>query len=57
MIKQLEDEETNKTMAYCFNRLSERLENMEACFEQHKGKNTVFDMILERIADDEAICK
>ena len=44
-------------MAFCFNKLSDRLTRMEACFEQHKGKNTVFDMILERIADDEAICK
>jgi hypothetical protein len=33
MIKQLEDEEQNKRIAFCFNRLSDRLTSMEACFE------------------------
>jgi hypothetical protein len=33
MLKQLKDEEQNKRIAFCFNKLSERLTNMEACFE------------------------
>ena len=35
MVKQLEEEEGHKRMAFCFNKLSERLTNMEACFEQN----------------------
>ena len=57
MIKQLEDEETNKTIAYSFNKLSERLEQVESCFNLHKGKNAIFDLILERLSDDEAWSK
>ena len=57
MVKQLEDEETNKTVAYCFNKLSDRVEQIEACFNLHKGKNAVFDLLLERISDDEAWSK
>jgi hypothetical protein len=53
MVKQLEDEETNKTIAYSFNRLSERLEKLEGTFDLNKGKNAMFDLLMETINEYE----
>ena len=53
MVKQLEDEETNKTIAYSFNRLSQRLEKVEATFDMNKGKNAMFDILMETINEYE----
>jgi len=53
MVKQLEDEETNKTIAYSFNRLSERLEKLEGTFDLNKGKHAMFDLLMETINEYE----
>jgi len=53
MVKQLEDEETNKTIAYSFNRLSERLEKLEGTFDLNRGKNAMFDLLMETINEYE----
>ena len=46
---QLVDRQVVKEMQIAHNKLSKRLQYMEACFNQQKGRNKVFDQINERI--------
>lgn len=46
---QLVDRQTVKELQLHHNKLSKRLQYMEACFNQQKGRNKVFDQINERV--------
>ena len=46
---QLADRQVVKELQLFHNKLSRRLQYMEACFNQQKGRNKVFDQINERI--------
>ena len=46
---QLADRQQVKELQLYHNKLSKRLQYMEACFNQQKGRNKVFDQINERI--------
>ena len=47
--KQLEDRQVMAELQLFFNRLSKRVQKIEACFNQQQGRNKVFDEINERI--------
>ena len=49
MENQLADRQIIKELQLFHNKLSKRLQIMEACFNQQKGKNKVFDQINDRI--------
>ena len=46
---QLADRQLVARLEESHNSLSKRLAEMEACFNQHQGKNKVFDQLNERI--------
>ena len=50
---QLADRQLVKGLEERHNNLSKRLVSMEACFNQQKGKNIVFDQINDRITEAE----
>ena len=52
--KQLEDRQVMSELQLHFNRLSKRVQKIEACFNQQQGRNKVFDEINERITVAEA---
>jgi signal transduction histidine kinase len=53
--RQLEDREKSKELEVYFNKLSRRVQSIEAMFNQQRGRNQVFDMINDRILAAEVL--